>query len=130
VQKQNVGGDWNLARNVINQSKIRWTLCSFKTFKSVGIYEIVPALMQQAMEHLVPYLCCLLRACLAYGYIPMAWKQVTFISKPRKSDYTEAKAYHPISLSSFLLKTVEKLVDRHIRDGALKGYPLHQNQHT
>jgi hypothetical protein len=28
------------------------------------------------------------------------------------------------------LKTIEKLVDRHIRDGALKEYPSHQNQHA
>jgi hypothetical protein len=57
----------------------------------------------------------------------MAWRQVkaTFIPKPRKSHYTEDKAYRPISLSSFLLKTMEKLVDRHIRHSVLK----HQNQH-
>jgi hypothetical protein len=53
-----------------------------------------------------------------------------FDSKPGKLDYTEAKAYRPISLPSFLLKTMEKLVDRHIRDGALKIYPLHRNQHA
>jgi hypothetical protein len=29
---------------------------------------------------------------------------VTFIPKSGKLDYTEAKAYRPISLSSFLLK--------------------------
>jgi hypothetical protein len=28
-------GDWNLARNVINQSKIRWALGIFKPYKSV-----------------------------------------------------------------------------------------------
>jgi hypothetical protein len=55
---------------------------------------------------------------------------VTFIPKPRKSDYTKAKAYCPISLSSFLLKTMEKIVDRHIRDGVLRSQPLHQNQHA
>jgi hypothetical protein len=69
---------------------------------------------------------------MAYGFIPTAWRQVkvTFIPKPGKLDYTEAKAYRPISLSSFLLKTMEKLVDRHIRDGALRAYPLHRNQHA
>jgi hypothetical protein len=30
--------DLNLARNVINQYKIRWDLCTFKPFKSVGTY--------------------------------------------------------------------------------------------
>jgi hypothetical protein len=69
---------------------------------------------------------------MAYGFIPMSWRQVkvTFIQKPGKLDYTEAKAYRPISLSSFLLKTMEKLVDRHIRDGVLRIYPLHRNQHA
>jgi hypothetical protein len=62
----------------------------------------------------------------------MAWRQVrvTFIPKSRKYDYTEAKSYRPISLSSFLLKTMEKLIDRHIRGSVLKVYPLHQNQHS
>jgi hypothetical protein len=59
---------------------------------------------------------------MAYRFIPTAWRQVkvTFIPKPGKLDYTEAKAYRPIDLSSFLLKTMEKLVDGHIRVGALK----------
>jgi hypothetical protein len=62
----------------------------------------------------------------------MAWRQVkvTFIPKPGKPDYTEAKAYHPISLSSFLLKMMEKIVDRHITDGALMFQPLHRNKHA
>jgi hypothetical protein len=70
-------GDWNLAKHVINQSKIKWTLGTFKPFKSVGSDEIVLALLQQGMEHLVPHLCCIFRACIAYGFIPMAWKQLT-----------------------------------------------------
>jgi hypothetical protein len=61
-------------------------------------------------------------AYMAYGFIPMAWRQVkvTLILKPGKSDYTEAKAYRSIMLSSFLLEMMEKIVDRHIRDGALR----------
>jgi hypothetical protein len=51
-----------------------------------------------------------------------------FISKPRKANYTEAKAYFPISLLSFMLKMMEKLVDRHIRDEILRLHPLHQYQ--
>jgi hypothetical protein len=124
--------DWNLARRVINQSKIRWTLGIFKPFKSTGTIGTLPELLQQRTEHLVPRLCCIFRACMAYGIILKAWRQVkvTFIPKPRKLDNTEAKAYHPITLSFFLLKTTEKLVDRYIRDGALKIHPLHRNQHA
>jgi hypothetical protein len=50
--------------------------------------------------------------------------------EPEKSDYNEAKSYRPISLSSFLLKTVEELVDRYIRAGVLKKHPVHRKQHA
>ena len=50
---------------------------------------------------------------------------MTFIPKPGKANYTEAKAHRPISLSSFMLKMMEKLVDRHIRDEILGLGPLH-----
>jgi hypothetical protein len=108
-----------------DQSKIRWLLGTFKPFKSAGRDGTVPA-------RLVPHLCHIFRACMAYGFILTAWRQVkvTFILKPGKLDYTKAKAYRPISLSSFLLKTMEKLVDRHIWAGALKIHPLHRTQHA
>jgi hypothetical protein len=62
----------------------------------------------------------------------MAWRQmrVMFIPKSQKADCTKAKAYCPISLSSFLLKMMEKLLDKHIKEGALRNYPLHQNQYS
>jgi hypothetical protein len=115
-------GVWNLARRVINQSKISWALGTFKPFKSAGTYGFVPALLQQGAEHVVQHLCRIFRSCMAHGFIPTAWRQdkVAFIPQPGKLDYSEAKAYSPISISSFLLKTMEKLVDRHIKDGALE----------
>jgi hypothetical protein len=39
------GGDWNLARCMNNQSKIRWALGTFKPFKSAGTDGIVPVLL-------------------------------------------------------------------------------------
>jgi hypothetical protein len=61
--------EWNLARNVINESKIRWALRTSQPFKSAGTDEILWALLQQGMEQPVPYLCCIFRAFLVYGYI-------------------------------------------------------------
>jgi hypothetical protein len=86
---------------VINQLRIRWALGTLKQFKAAGTDEIVPAHLQQGEELIAPRLCLIYRACLAYGFIPTAWRQVkvTFIPKPRTIDYTEAKAYRPISLS-------------------------------
>jgi hypothetical protein len=103
---------------------------TFKPFKSAGTDETVPTLLQQGVDYLMTHLGRIFRACLARGYIPIAWRQVkvTFIPKPGKANYTNAKAYCPISLSSFMLKTKEKLVDRHIRNKILELHPLHQYQ--
>ena len=72
------------------------------------------------------------RACIALGYIPISWRtsRVVFVPKPGRTDYTTAKAFRPISLMSFLLKTLERLVDRFIRDDTLIKYPLNENQHA
>jgi hypothetical protein len=35
-----------------------------------------------------------------------------------------------MSLPSFLLKTMEKLVEKHVRESALKEYALHGNQYA
>lgn len=67
------------------------------------------------------------------GYVPEAWRTAfaVFIPKPGKKTYAEAKAYRPISLSTLLLKALEKvMVDRHIRDGALIEKPLNAHQHA
>ena len=42
--------------------------------------------------------------------------------------YTGAKTYCPISMLSFTLKTMDKLVDRHMRDEILGLHPPHQYQ--
>ena len=69
-------------------------------------------------------------ACLKLHYTPKAWKEsnVVFIPKQRKNSYQEAKSFRPISLSSYLLKGLEKLFVEQM-DLALKDHPIHKNQH-
>ena len=52
------------------------------------------------------------RACKAFGYIPLIWRKskVVFIPNPGKNTYDEAKSFRPISLTSHLLKILEKLI--------------------
>jgi hypothetical protein len=94
--------------------------------------QIFPALLQQGREILIPYLIKMFRACLATGYVPAAWRQVkvVFIPKPGRNSCCGPKDFRPISLTSFLLKTLERLVDRFLRDEILVSRPLHPNQHA
>jgi hypothetical protein len=79
---------------------------------------IMPIMLQQGFELLGGKLIMLLRATLALGHIPMSWRhvRVVFIPKPGKS-LSQAKTLQPISLMSFILKILEKLLDRYIRGG-------------
>jgi hypothetical protein len=108
---------------------LKWAVFSFKPYKSPGIDGIMPIMLQQGFELLGGKLLMLLRATLPLGYIPMSWRhvRVVFIPKPGKS-LSQAKSLRPISLMSFVLKILEKLLYRHIRDGVLVQKPLHQNQ--
>jgi len=69
------------------------------------------------MGFLVPYLVKIPRACLAIGYVPATWRQikVVFIPKPNRNSYHGPKDFRPISLTLFLLKTMDRLVDRFLR---------------
>jgi hypothetical protein len=121
--------DEAVSRSVISFDKLKWAIFSFKPYKSPSIDGIMPIMLHQGFELLVGKLLVLLRASLALGCIRMSWMQnrVVFIPKPGKPLF-QAKFLRPISLMSFILKTLEKLLDRHIRDGVLVEKQLHHNQ--
>jgi len=93
---------------------------------------IFPALFQEGREVVIPYLVRIFRACLATGYVPAIWRQVkvVFIPKPGRNSYSGSRHYRAISLTSFLLKVMERLVDRYLRDEALALLPSNSNQHA
>jgi hypothetical protein len=117
---------------VVTYRRVEWAIDTFAPYKSPGVDGIFPALLQQAREVVIPYLVRIFRACLSTGYVPAIWRQVkvVFILKPSKSTYNGPRDYRPISLTSFLLKTMNRLVDRYLRDKALVLVPLHSNQHA
>ncbi len=127
-----VRSDWDLALQVVTLSKVCWAIDHFGPYKSPGADGIYPVLLQKAPHMIKRLICELLRASVALGYIPTAWRvsKVVFIPKRGRSDYSKAKAFRPISLSSFILKTLERLVDRFLRDRVLLGQPLHRKQHA
>ena len=63
-------------------------------------------------------------ACLATGYVPAIWHQdkVVFIPKHGRSSYTGPRDFRPINLTSLLLKTRERLVDRYFKGQGSGSY--------
>lgn len=123
---------WHTAYEVVSADKVQWAIQTFNPFKAPGPDGIFPALIQWGGTEVIEILTSIMRACLAHRYVPKGWREVEviFIPKPGKSDYTDAKSFRPISLTSFLLKTLERLCDRELRDTVLKNIPLHRHQHA
>jgi len=84
----------------------------------------MPIMLQRGFELLAGKL-----LLLALGYIPIIWGhiRVVYIPKPGKP-LSQVNTMKPICRMSFILKTIEKLHDRHIKDGLLVERSDHQNQ--
>ncbi len=66
------------------------------------------------------------------GYTPLIWRtmKVVFIPKVGKADYGLAKAYRPITLSNFMLKGLERIMQWMIREKFVHGPLQHQHAYT
>lgn len=112
--------------------KILWAINDLEAYKTAGDDGIFPALLQKGSDFLAPHLQALFRASLRLGYLPKTWRNtlVTFIPKPGKENYGHAGSYRPICLMSFILKTLEKLVDKRLRKVDIMNCPLEKSQHA
>ena len=124
--------DWRRAAAIIRPEAVRWAVDSFKPLKTGGLDGIQPIVLQQGLDILLPAMIKIFRASYALGHIPEPWNnsKVLFIPKAGRKDYAEAKSFRPISLTSFLLKTLEKILDYYIREKALIDSPIHSTQHA
>uniref|UniRef100_A0A1B6E7F2 Uncharacterized protein n=1 Tax=Clastoptera arizonana TaxID=38151 RepID=A0A1B6E7F2_9HEMI len=124
--------DWGLAALVVTSEKVKWAINSFEPYKTPGPDGIFPKMLQEGGGHIIRTVTGVLRGCIAIGYVPASWRitRVSFIPKPGRRSYQTVKDFRPISLTSFLLKTLEKIVDNYVRDNVLTGCPLHRWQHA
>lgn len=124
--------DWAKAKHIVTEQTTRMAVASFDRYKAPGIDGIIPAFLQEGIDIIIPKLIAIFRASISLGYIPKPWRKakVVFIPKPGKKDQTNVKSYRPISLTSCLLKTLEKILDFHIRTEILNTSPLQITQHA
>lgn len=122
--------DIRLTGTIFHEDRVKWALGKFSPYKSPGPDGIYPCLMQNGMDILIPQLIRIFRSSLLFGHIPESWREVkvVFIPKPGKKSEQLPKSFRPISLSSFLLKTMEKVMDHHIRGTYLVRKPIHKFQ--
>jgi len=130
----NQGGDEELDETdsldtidgIITMEKIKESISSFSSFKAAGPDEISPCILQHLPDGALEYLRILFIRSLRMGIIPGVWTEmrVVFIPKPNKDSYDIAKSFRPITLSSFVLKTLERLIHWYLSESHLSLQPL------
>ena len=129
---ENVNFDEGILDEILDKEHMKWAIFSFKPYKSAGPDNIFPKLLQSSFDTIFEKLKILFKASLCLNHIPKAWQsvRVVFIPKPGKPSYDNPKSFRPISLTSFLLKTLERLIGNYIEQNSLVQNPLHSRQHS
>lgn len=120
----------SFARKLVTYEKVEWSIDSFRPYKSPGPDGIFPAMLKNGPDTLRRQLVHIFRASLELSYIPIKWTEVkvVFLPKGGNKPANLPKSYRPISLSSFMLKTMEKIIDLYVRNELLSKKPLHRFQ--
>ncbi len=114
----------------IDDCKVQAAFASFGDYKSPGPDELPPIALKKLTRNFLKAIAILYKLVIATGSTPRLWRKmrVVFIPKVGKADYAVAKAYRPITLSNFILKGLERVVQWYILETVITS-PL-SNQHA
>ena len=97
---------------VSSLEKMERAINEFLPFKAPGPDGIYPVLLQKGWNSIRNIYQTIFHMCLKYRCVPKVWKEGTgiFILKPGKENYHEVKSFRMITLTSFQLKWLERLL--------------------
>ena len=110
--------DTEMIANICLFECIEAAINEFQPFKAPRPDVLYPVLLQKGWNQLKGYYYVIFQACLRHSYVPSAWKEGTgmFLPKPGKKSYFEAISFRMITLTSFQLKWLERLILYHINE--------------
>ena len=116
----------------INETTVTAAIKSFGSHKAPGPDGFPPCVYKHFGSVATSRLTTIYKASFLLGYTPDSWRnaKVIFIPKPGKDDYTSPRSYRPITLSSVMLKIMERVVQRDLEESSFRTTPLHTSQHA
>ncbi len=116
----------------ISPTRVRKAIWSFGDLKAAGPDELKPIVLKHLGVKAVNKLVEFFRASSLLGYVPLRCgeSKAVFIPKPGKSDYSQVCSFRPISLSSFIMKALERVWAWRFKELALIQNPLSCNLHA
>ncbi len=102
----------------LTTNKVWAAIKSFGPKKAPGPDEWPPLVLQSLPEEAVEYLTEVYKKSCEQCEIPREWREmrVVFIPKVGKECYTSPKSYRPITLSNFVLKVLERIIQWYLTD--------------
>ena len=100
------------AERVFTKERVTQSINSFGDHKAPGWDEMAPIVVKNFNETSIILLISIYRLIIVTGYTPRNWRvnKMIFLAKPGKSDFSSAKSYRPITLSTTLLKIFERVL--------------------
>ena len=97
---------------IVQERKATLAVYRCEPYKAPRVDGVLPAMLQQGWEDLKSWIILLYKTRIKLGYIPECWRKAKGLSlpKPGKNSYAKAKSFRMITLTSYQLKVLERLV--------------------
>ena len=114
---------------IINTENVKRAILTFGSKKAPGPEDIKPIVLKNSTQTLYEQITHLIKLSLQTGYTPTRWRDMKaiFLVKKGKKDDTDPKSFRPITLSNFILKTAERLIQWFLQENQLKEPQLNQH---
>ena len=131
VVRSNIPLYYPMGEEIFTEEKARYALEQFKPYKSPSDDGVYPIMLQAGWETLEPIYLKMSKASLRLGHIPKVWQEArgVFIPKPGKNSYNSAKSFRLITLTSFQLKLMERMIYWHLNINLGVDRLITPNQH-
>ena len=112
--------------------KVKAAFAYMGSYKSAGPDGYKPIIMKHFGPKALLCITNIFQAIYSTGYIPIEFRKskVVFIPKPLKNDYGEAGSFRPISLTQFLFKAMERIIEWSLREHDEKLGQISEFQHA
>ena len=112
--------------------KVKGAFRSMGSMKSAGPDSLNPIVLKHFGPVAISCITKLFQAIYSTGYTPRQWRKsrVVFIPKPLKIDYGDVGYFRPISLTQFVFKTMEIIVEWSLREHADNFGTISPMQHA
>ena len=112
--------------------KVKAAFAYMGSYKSAGPDGYKPIIMKHFGPKALMCINNIFQAIYSTGYIPIEFRKskVVFIPKPLKNDYGEAGSFRPISLTQFLFKAMERIIEWSLREHDEKLGQISEFQHA